>query len=1104
MMAQSLPAPKPSTPLERFLLLPVMEQARYHPRGDYYMTCCPAHGDTEPSLLVREDDKDGHVVLVCFAGCERSAICAAVGITESDLYKNARVRKISSGPERKLTLLDLAVGKLIHPRIFSLLDMEDDYTYRTADGTIVKHVVKIPYFNEDGSQRPRSRIRTAVSAGSGSFWEGLETDKLAPYGLHKLQEARDAGLLWIVEGESDCWTNWMHSLPALGIPGASLTSLLQPSHVAGIQALYLVREPMTPGKKADAGRTFVEGLRIRLKEIGYQGGVFVVDLKESHGVKDLNDLHQKLFSQGRMRDYKDELQKAVNEATPLDLSPSGAMGKEQLSTVKPLITAALATGDPAALYHLAPRIAGLSPEDQAILMAHIAVSTNATKIAGFSKRDLNRLVKEEVAARTKQQIPLPRVINRRDVVLSGDIDEDAEQVLTALYAANTTPVLFIRGARLARCRISEEGKPFIEEIDANILLYEMSRVARFVHFHEAKQSLVPTYPPVAIARHILAKGNWQFPPLRGVTEVPVIRDDGTILEKPGYDAQTRMIYLPQPGLQLSPIPNQPTPQEIEAARDYVWQFFAQFNYESQADAANAFGAILTVVTRSLFDFCPMFLVDGVKPGCGKSLFVQSHAAVGLGRVVASSPLPQDETEWQKTLTAHLLSGNTYLSLDNVRGTLRSGQLEAFLTSPSWSARILGTMQAPELLQRTLVVANGNNIEIGGDLPRRCVRIRLTTISSQPWMQQGFTYSPLLKHVLLNRGKILSALLTLVRAWFVAGKPMAPTVPALGTFSDWSGTIGGILAHSKVPGFLENLEDMYNETDSEGPQWTAFLETWEQKFGPQRLLVSELIEALQNDKDFANLLPDTLSPSFAEESKGFGRKFGKALRDRRNMPFGPHNARLQRSEDKHKKQSLWSVTSQPNAGMKPRLWVITGTGQTDSSSDDVEKEPQENGEARDVQRTQLTLVPTQEEVLETQREERKHNETSNEDFNEASDGSNNVQNREGYDNEDQSIQGIEEEVLTCEQAACQKDLCFYDDLGNRWCEEHFSRRGQLINRGRQLAFPALAEYLAAGEEVWSTFAKVADDAHMTLALDYLTLEYRDTFQQQDFQEDVLRE
>src|SRR6266700_3466147 len=171
---------KKHTPLERFLALPGVLHAKPYPRG--YRMLCPAHHDRVASLMFWEDEGDGHVGMLCFAGCQRVDICAALGIRETDLYNGAHPSRPTLGITRKLDLLDLALDKLIHPGLFISLGMEDGYTWKPDGKSAVRGVVRIPYFMEDGAPYRRGRMRTAVTAKSGSYWEGEEAP-LIPYGL---------------------------------------------------------------------------------------------------------------------------------------------------------------------------------------------------------------------------------------------------------------------------------------------------------------------------------------------------------------------------------------------------------------------------------------------------------------------------------------------------------------------------------------------------------------------------------------------------------------------------------------------------------------------------------------------------------------------------------------------------------------------------------------------------------------------------------------------------------------------------------------------------------------------------------------------------------
>lgn len=67
-------------------------------------------------------------------------------------------------------------------------------------------------------------------------------DHTTLYGLQKLDLIRKSGRVILVEGESDCWTLWLHDLPSLGLPGASTWREEHALLLQGLQ-VYLWHEP---------------------------------------------------------------------------------------------------------------------------------------------------------------------------------------------------------------------------------------------------------------------------------------------------------------------------------------------------------------------------------------------------------------------------------------------------------------------------------------------------------------------------------------------------------------------------------------------------------------------------------------------------------------------------------------------------------------------------------------------------------------------------------------------------------------------------------------------------------------------------------------------
>jgi hypothetical protein len=140
--------------------------------------------------------------------------------------------------------------------------------------------VGISYYDETEALLATKR-RTALKAKEGSNWP--KNVPVSAYGRWRIQEAGKAGMLILVEGESDCWTLWYHNLPALGLPGSSTAKTLLADHLAGVQKLYLTVEP------DGGGKTFRAGVLKRLRELQYDGQVFLLTMPD--GLKDPSDLH---------------------------------------------------------------------------------------------------------------------------------------------------------------------------------------------------------------------------------------------------------------------------------------------------------------------------------------------------------------------------------------------------------------------------------------------------------------------------------------------------------------------------------------------------------------------------------------------------------------------------------------------------------------------------------------------------------------------------------------------------------------------------------------------------------------------------------------------
>ncbi len=280
----------PDAPVERVLAR--LKGVRTSSHG--WVACCPAHSDREPSLSIGLGD-EGQVLLTCFAGCSLEQIVEAMDITVTDLFPKVAAAS-ESQPEQTqrnvLTLVDLASVKLLHWKYLLHLGVTEQRA----------GCLQIPYHLPDGTPAPRHRLRTALVAKEGSHWS-KGSGEIVPYGLERLEEAQKAGYLVLVEGESDCWTLWYHHFPALGLPGVEMVRTLKESYLAGIDTLYIVREPDASGAR------FVQLMQQRLQAWKWPGKAFVISLVDA---KDPNELHKKNW-----KDFKAAFQQALDGAQPL-------------------------------------------------------------------------------------------------------------------------------------------------------------------------------------------------------------------------------------------------------------------------------------------------------------------------------------------------------------------------------------------------------------------------------------------------------------------------------------------------------------------------------------------------------------------------------------------------------------------------------------------------------------------------------------------------------------------------------------------------------------------------------------------------------------------
>jgi hypothetical protein len=327
----------------------------------------------------------------------------------------------------------------------------------------------------------------------------------------------------------------------------------------------------------------------------------------------------------------------------------------------------------------------------------------------------------------------------------------------------------------------------LQEITAPFLRDTLCRVAIFQTFDQRKKAWRAVNPPLDHAATLLARvGQWKFQTVTGITTTPTLRPDGSLLDRPGYDAATRLILTNPPVMPA--IPEKPTREEAEAALNMLASLLSEFPFANEASRSVGLSAILTAVCRGAFQNPPLHVARASTAGTGKSFLWDVVSMICLGRPCPVMAAGRTEEETEKRLGAALLASQPLICLDNVNGVLGGDALAQAIERPVVEVRILGRSELVRIESRSTMLATGNNIILLGDMTRRAVVATLEANMERPELRQ-FSGDPVAR-ILENRGIFICAALVVVRAYIAAGRP--GKLARLASFEGWSDTVRSAL------------------------------------------------------------------------------------------------------------------------------------------------------------------------------------------------------------------------------------------------------------------------------------------------------------------------
>ncbi|MEE8105712.1 MAG: toprim domain-containing protein, partial [Planctomycetota bacterium] len=180
-----------------------------------------------------------------------------------------------------------------------------------------------------------------------------------------------------------------------------------------------------------------------------------------------------------------------------------------------------------------------------------------------------------------------------EIDITPDVGEIVDRTDEALRRSPTEmyqragSIVRVQRERTPKHLLRPPAAPHVVLLPADALFEALALVANW--YGETNAGRKRVHPPKWAVNVLLARGHWTFPWLEGIIETPTIRRDGSIVDQPGYDDRTGLLY--EPRRDFPPVPSDPGEAEIQEALRELLEPFAEFPWLTSADEAAAIASL---------------------------------------------------------------------------------------------------------------------------------------------------------------------------------------------------------------------------------------------------------------------------------------------------------------------------------------------------------------------------------------------------------------------------------------------------------------------------------------------------------------------------------
>jgi hypothetical protein len=368
------------------------------------------------------------------------------------------------------------------------------------------------------------------------------------------------------------------------------------------------------------------------------------------------------------------------------------------------------------------------------------------------------------------------------------------------------------------------GSPVIRAVSTSLLRERLTRCANWVKVKmvEGSPLEMPAHPPGWAIQAVHDHGEWPgIRQLEAVVTHPVFLADGSILNANGYDSGSGLLIQTPSSLEVN-VPEQPTQDDFAAAIEVIEDVICDFPFKSPEHRSAWYAGLLTPLAWFAFNGpAPMFLADGNVRGIGKGMIMDVIGLTVTGRRFPTMAYTNDREELRKKITTLAVEGERLVLLDNLTGSIGNDTLDLALTSTTWKDRLLGGNKVYDGPLHLTWYATGNNVQLEGDTSRRICHVRMETEDEHPELKSDFRHPKLRQYVRCQRGRLLSAALTILRAWHVAGRPK-DGLPSWGSFDEWSDVVRACLVYAGLPDPALTRENLLTTADRDAENMAVIL------------------------------------------------------------------------------------------------------------------------------------------------------------------------------------------------------------------------------------------------------------------------------------------